>query len=240
VRSIRPRLSYANVGTTVALVLAGTGFAVASIPGGRGVISACYGVRGGSLRIIDTARKRSAGHCQRGERLLTWNRTGPVGVPGARGLQGKTGPSGPGASRIYEKLGAFTDSAPTKVLTLDGLTLTLSCFNEGSIALRAALDAASASAAKLQVTTFSDGGGSNPTQTESATASNFEVSTFPASLFVDATANSGAFERTNATLVYYPTDGSHVVTVQLSLFSDFGIGLPQNEGCYIEGTAVPS
>ena len=48
-----PRLTYANVGVTVALVLATTGFAVAAIPSAGGVIRACYKQSGGTVRLVD-------------------------------------------------------------------------------------------------------------------------------------------------------------------------------------------
>jgi hypothetical protein len=249
VRWIGQHLSYANVAATVALVLAGTGFAVASIPDRGGVISACYATRGGSLRLIDTVRKGLAGHCGRGERLVTWNQTGRPGLPGPRGLPGVQGPKGdpgdlgppgPGASRIYAPPLGIDNPPPEQVLALDGLTLTLSCKDEGSLMLLAALEATSATTAKLQVASLSDGGGTNPTAMSAATATNYEVDTFPAADFLSVTANPGAYARTNARLIYYPTDGSHVVTVELTLYADFGIATPQAEGCYLEGTAVPS
>jgi hypothetical protein len=56
----------------IALVLAMGGFAAASIPGRGGAISACYQDKGGSLRVIDGARKGSSGKCGRKETALSW------------------------------------------------------------------------------------------------------------------------------------------------------------------------
>jgi hypothetical protein len=98
---LRSHLTYANVGVTVALVLATTGFAVASIPGRGGIISACYRGSGGGLRAIDTAKKGSAGKCTKKEKALSWNQQGPRGLqgvpgqPGPQGVQGVRGLSGP-------------------------------------------------------------------------------------------------------------------------------------------------
>jgi hypothetical protein len=91
---LRSRLTYANVGVTVALVLAGTGLAVASSPGRGAVISTCYRASGGGLRVIDTARKGSAGNCSKKEKALSWNQQGPQGVRGVPGLQGTPGVQG--------------------------------------------------------------------------------------------------------------------------------------------------
>ena len=51
-------------------------------------IHACT-AKNGSVRMVSGAR------CRRGERLVTWNRAGPVGGRGAKGAVGDPGPAGP-------------------------------------------------------------------------------------------------------------------------------------------------
>jgi hypothetical protein len=75
-----------------ALVLAGAGTALASIPDGSGVIHGCYSVKGGALSVIDSATKT----CPRGTTALDWSQTGPQGPQGPQGSPGPStaGPSG--------------------------------------------------------------------------------------------------------------------------------------------------
>jgi hypothetical protein len=86
---LRQHVTFANVGVIVALVLAGSGFAVAAIPGPGGVIQGCLDKRTGTLRVID-ARK----HCTRRERAIRWNQQGRPGATGATGAAGAQGPRG--------------------------------------------------------------------------------------------------------------------------------------------------
>ena len=72
--------------------LGAAGIAMASIPGGGGVINGCYNSTNGSLRVIDS----SAGDaCKTGETAIQWNQVGPQGPAGPAGPQGPTGPEGP-------------------------------------------------------------------------------------------------------------------------------------------------
>src|SRR3954464_1659213 len=82
------------------LVAAGT-YAVASIPGSDGVITACWdhtaGATYGALRVIDpslSGNTRSANEysCQSNETQLTWNQQGPTGPVGPAGPLGPQGP----------------------------------------------------------------------------------------------------------------------------------------------------
>ena len=83
----RPRVTFANVTSLLALVVALSGgvFAVASVPGPSGTIRACL-TKSGAVRVIDHNRR-----CARKERTLTWNQRGRTG---SRGLQGTAGPNG--------------------------------------------------------------------------------------------------------------------------------------------------
>src|SRR6476619_822796 len=88
------RPSAATIIAVVALVFAMGGFAVASIPGSGGTISACYRKAGGAVRVIDTARKGPAGRCSRSERSLAFNQQGPRGLQGIQGTPGQNGTNG--------------------------------------------------------------------------------------------------------------------------------------------------
>jgi type VI secretion system secreted protein Hcp len=87
----------------VALVAAGT-VAIASIPGGDGVITACWDHNNdtshfGTLRVIDPSLPAS-GHsnyeysCLTNETQITWNQQGPTGPTGPAGPQGPAGAQG--------------------------------------------------------------------------------------------------------------------------------------------------
>jgi hypothetical protein len=90
-RNRRLSLSPATVLAFAALVFALGGFAAAAIPGSDGTIKACYLKKGGTLRVIDSAKR-----CAKGEKQLSWSQKGPAGPAGAKG---DTGPSGPRGDR---------------------------------------------------------------------------------------------------------------------------------------------
>ncbi len=74
---MRPRMSYANVAATVAVVLAMGGFAVAAIPAPDGTVTGCYKAKGkakGKLRVIDDSAQ-----CRKKEKAISWPST-PVGT----------------------------------------------------------------------------------------------------------------------------------------------------------------
>jgi len=92
----RPRLTYANVASTAALVLAtgGGAWAATGHAGPTNVIRACA-TADGALHLNGTRTR-----CPRGEKLLQWNvagQRGPIGVAGpvgGKGAPGQTGPQG--------------------------------------------------------------------------------------------------------------------------------------------------
>src|SRR5947209_45056 len=94
---LRGGMKLANVTLALALVVAtgGGAYAIASSSRG-GVIRGCFQKKTGSLRVIFGKHK-----CRKSEKALTWNQSGPRGLPGAkgntgaRGLQGTTGATGP-------------------------------------------------------------------------------------------------------------------------------------------------
>ena len=74
----------------VAGALGAGGVALATIPSGTGVYTACVKSKG-QVRLIDP----TATQCKTTEKEVTWNQTGPAGAPGATGAKGATGPAGP-------------------------------------------------------------------------------------------------------------------------------------------------
>jgi hypothetical protein len=92
-------LTYANVASTAALILAAGGgawAAVAKPEAPKKVIRACA-EPDGSLRLRDPGKR-----CRQGETALAWNvagRRGPAGRRGAGGVPGATGPQGPAGER---------------------------------------------------------------------------------------------------------------------------------------------
>jgi hypothetical protein len=88
VRTRRALLGALTAG--VAVLVAGGGAALATIPGDGGVVSGCYAKSTGALRVIDD----STTQCKDGEMALTWNQTGPQGTKGDPGPQGPRGDQG--------------------------------------------------------------------------------------------------------------------------------------------------
>ena len=93
---IRGRLSYANVGATVAvaIVVGGGAFSAFGADSAATTIRACADTSTGALRLLHPGRS-----CRRSEQLVTWSLRGPVGIAGQTGPAGPPGPQGvPGAS----------------------------------------------------------------------------------------------------------------------------------------------
>lgn len=78
--------------TVGAIAVGGAGLAFGVVRGTNGVINACYCKAGGYVRIIDTT---TGANCNRDEKGLAWNQTGPQGPQGAQGAEGLAGPAGP-------------------------------------------------------------------------------------------------------------------------------------------------
>jgi hypothetical protein len=76
------------VASAVAVAIGGGAIAYASIPDSKGVIHGCYTVKGGALRVIDTAKGQT---CATGQHALNWNQKGPQGPPGPPGPAGVSG-----------------------------------------------------------------------------------------------------------------------------------------------------
>ena len=84
------RKRVAGVFVGLVALLAFSAVALATIPGSGGAISGCYAKKDGSMRVIDA----STSQCKSGENALTWNQTGPRGLPGDAGPQGPKGDTG--------------------------------------------------------------------------------------------------------------------------------------------------
>lgn len=90
VAKLRARLTYANVGVTIALVLGTTGFAVAATrQSASSTVTACVARADGSVRIVSAGAR-----CGRRARKLAWSKEGPRGFTGAQGVQGTQGKQG--------------------------------------------------------------------------------------------------------------------------------------------------
>jgi hypothetical protein len=92
----RPRLTYANVMSTIGVFAAlggGAYAAVSSIPGPDGVIHGCYQKTKGNLRLVPAGKR-----CSKGEKAIVFNQQGPPGTRGTSGTPGTPGtPGAPGA-----------------------------------------------------------------------------------------------------------------------------------------------
>jgi hypothetical protein len=91
-RALIPGRVIAAVVAAVGIVALGS-VVYAAIPGGTDhVFTGCYSTKTGSLRLIDV---QAGQRCQsRTEAQVSWNQTGPQGVPGAQGPTGPAGVSG--------------------------------------------------------------------------------------------------------------------------------------------------
>jgi len=103
-RGRRARIALAGV--TGGMLLAGIGaVSYAALKDSTGIIHACVDNKG-ATRIIDV----SVDACRKNETAISWNQTGPQGLPGAPGVNGAAGPQGaqgvPGPSGAAGPAGA--------------------------------------------------------------------------------------------------------------------------------------
>lgn len=86
---LRRRLTFANVTSVAALVLAlGGGAYAADLMGSNGQIRGCVS-KDGQLTVL-----RSGQRCHKGQRKIAWNKRGRRGATGPRGATGLTGSTG--------------------------------------------------------------------------------------------------------------------------------------------------
>ncbi len=116
-------LRKAAVGAATAVLLIGGGSAVAAAGGSAtasaSVYQGCLGPSG-QLHAI-TVDAAAAPNCPSGERLITWNQTGPQGTQGPGGADGPQGPQGPkGDSGAIGPQGPQGATGPTGPQGADG------------------------------------------------------------------------------------------------------------------------
>src|SRR5215216_4025194 len=93
---MKPSLTrWSGIATLVLVALLATvGVGYAAIPSADGVIHSCYNASSnpsGSLRVIDA---EAGAKCNKNEKSLAFNQTGPQGPKGDTGPQGPQGPTG--------------------------------------------------------------------------------------------------------------------------------------------------
>jgi len=104
-RSRRRRWQMAAGALVGVAALAVGGMALATIPGGSGVIHGCYNDVNGGLRVVDDGTT-----CKDRETAIQWNQLGPQGP---QGLPGPAGPAGPpGASGLAGPAGPAGAQGP--------------------------------------------------------------------------------------------------------------------------------
>src|SRR5258708_7223408 len=106
---MRPRLTYANVMSTIALFVAlgGGAFAASQFVGSNGVVRLCV-TRGGAAKVLKGAQK-----CGKGKTLVSLNQKGPTGQQGPQGPQGPAGGAGGGGGGSYSAGNGLTLSGTT-------------------------------------------------------------------------------------------------------------------------------
>jgi hypothetical protein len=93
----RPRITYANVISTLCLfmLLGGGAWAATNFVGPNGQIRGCVGTKG-RLTVI-----KSGGHCKTGLSQIAWNQRGRRGTRGLQGIPGRPGGTGAGVGALY-------------------------------------------------------------------------------------------------------------------------------------------
>ena len=128
----RLRASWKTLVLIAVAVLVGAGtYAVASIPGSDGVITACWDHNNdtshfGTLRVIDPSLPAS-GHsnyeysCLTNETQITWNQQGPQGPQGPAGAAGPAGAQGAQGAAPPFSLLSFNARGNTIFLSIAGI-----------------------------------------------------------------------------------------------------------------------
>lgn len=131
-KRLRPKLSYANVISTLALVLAvggGTAYAASSGGSPAAVLKLCAAKKTGALRLAP------GGGCKAGEQALSVDGrgvpgpsgpTGPTGATGAAGPAGAAGPVGPAGAQ-----GERGPAGPATILESPDGKFTVTATNAG-------------------------------------------------------------------------------------------------------------
>jgi hypothetical protein len=160
---LKPRLTYANVVVTLALILAMTGFAAAAIPDAGGAIHGCYQKRTGVLRVIGAGRR-----CSKGEKPISWNQQGPRGRDGSNGTNGTNGSNGtPGTPGINGTNGATNVTVNKASVAVPGTGVSTSAgiaCGAGQLATGGGFNSGGTTAVVTESSPSSDGG-LNPSTT---------------------------------------------------------------------------
>ena len=127
-----PFVSYALTIAMVALVI--SGIAVAAKKPSKSQITGCYSKKTGDLRVLNRGKR-----CKRGERKITWTKSGARGTRGARGPRGVIGPIGPrggtGPSGSLGATGAMGPSGSVGATGPAGPSNSYEAFNSGPVTI---------------------------------------------------------------------------------------------------------
>lgn len=159
------------VGVVVGAVAAtGVAVAYAAVPSSSGVIHGCYNPAAGyKLRVLDTAKMA---RCPSGWRALSWNESGPRGLPGVQGAPGVSGytvatatfdvsPTGP--NNATADAVCPTGKVPIGGGYTGGATGDVTTMEDGPILSRDANQAITGGAWRVTLQAFGGGFGSNAT-----------------------------------------------------------------------------
>jgi hypothetical protein len=233
--SIRARLSYSNVISSIALFLAlgGVSYAAVSLP--RGSVGPkqlrAHAVTPSKL-ATGGVKKRSLSPWIRGQ-LARRAARGPVGPKGDTGPRGPAGPGGPGAAAVRYSAPAGTTPNPVPVLDVAGLSLSASCDQSG-VTTTLNFSPRSAEAATLHETVTVDSG-LDPTNSALAEfVGNLQID-LPAGTTLQTGGPSATAGYTRVAVQgVYSAPGT---TIHLQLFATVNA---ENDRCSIDGVAVPA
>jgi len=100
----------------LAVALGGGALAVGAIPAPDGTVNACFSTRTGSLRVVDSRKRK----CRKGERAIAWSQRGPVGTRGAQGAPGANGTNGTNGTDGTDGSPDTAAQVRDKLTTVDG------------------------------------------------------------------------------------------------------------------------
>jgi collagen triple helix repeat protein len=124
-RTVRQRLPAPLLAITVfGLVVGGMSLA-AKQPSSSSRITACYSKKSGALRVVKQGKR-----CRKGERKLTWTKSGARGSRGIRGERGSEGERGPQGAA-----GAAGPAGSNGAAGAPGPSDSYEAFNTGSVSI---------------------------------------------------------------------------------------------------------
>ena len=221
-RSLRSRLTYANVMSSLAvfLVLGGVSYAAATLP--RNSVGSKQ-LRRNSV----THSKLTNGSVGRNElRSSLRSRLDRSGAPGPRG------PAGPGAKRLHFSEPGSASPKPTTILRINGLTMAVNCGQSASGTTLTTQIRSDAPGTFFD--NFTVDQGTDPSQPGSVNTGSLQQE-LPGGSALSApqpTVDTGFF-RAFATV--HVVSGSHTTTLSVVTFTS-----GDDDRCQVEGTAIPS